>query len=99
MERFRGGLVCKAHRLLYDSTLGSRVIKKRYRGGEPGQAFGVDGLFAVRYQLLDLQWRGLVHLPLGFGVQGSRAALKERCPPRQKSIVERLKAKVEPLLN
>ena len=26
------------------------------------------------------------------------AALKERCPPRQKSRVERLKAKVEPLL-
>ena len=28
----------------------------------------------------------------------SCAALKERCPPRQKSRVERLKAKVEPLL-
>ena len=27
-ERFRGGLVFKAHRLLYHSTLGSRVIKK-----------------------------------------------------------------------
>ena len=27
-ERFRGGLVFKAHRLLYYSTLGSRVIKK-----------------------------------------------------------------------
>jgi len=32
---------------------------------------------------------------LGFKVP---AALKERCPPRQKSRVERLKAKVEPLL-
>ena len=29
MKRFRGGLVFKAHRLLYHSTLGSRVIKKR----------------------------------------------------------------------
>ena len=29
MERFRGGLVCEAHRRLYHSTLGSRVIKKR----------------------------------------------------------------------
>ena len=29
VERFRGGLVFKAHRLLYHSTLGSRVIKKR----------------------------------------------------------------------
>ena len=29
MNRFRGGLVCKAHRLVYHSTLGSRVIKKK----------------------------------------------------------------------
>ena len=29
MKRFRRGLVVKAHRLLYHSTLGSRVIKKR----------------------------------------------------------------------
>jgi len=28
VQRFRGGLVFKAHRLLYLSTLGSRVIKK-----------------------------------------------------------------------
>ena len=31
MNRFRGGLVFKAHRLLYHSTLGSRVIKKKKR--------------------------------------------------------------------
>ena len=29
---FRGGLVCKAHRPLYHSTLGSRVMKQRRRG-------------------------------------------------------------------
>ena len=29
LERFRGGLVCKAHRMSYHSTLGSRVMKKR----------------------------------------------------------------------
>ena len=29
MKRFRGGLVVKAHRLVYHSTLGWRVIKKR----------------------------------------------------------------------
>ena len=29
MQRFRGGLVLKAHRLLYHSTLGLRVIKKK----------------------------------------------------------------------
>ena len=27
VQRLRGGLVCKAHRLVYHSTLGSRVIK------------------------------------------------------------------------
>ena len=29
MEGFRGGLVFKAHRLLYHSTLGVRVIEKK----------------------------------------------------------------------
>jgi len=29
VQRFRGGLVFKAHRLLYHSTLGLRIIKKR----------------------------------------------------------------------
>jgi len=32
----RGGLVCKAHRLLEHSTLGSRVIKKEREGSAPG---------------------------------------------------------------
>jgi len=31
VKRFRGGLVSKAHRLLYHSTLGSRGIKKKRR--------------------------------------------------------------------
>ena len=31
MKRFRGGLVFKVHRLLYHSTLGLRVIKKKRR--------------------------------------------------------------------
>ena len=31
MDRLRGGLVSKAHRLLYHSILGSRVIKKKRR--------------------------------------------------------------------
>ena len=33
-QRFRGGLVFKAHRLLYHSTLGLRVIKKEKKGFE-----------------------------------------------------------------
>ena len=32
MQRFRGGLVFKAHRRLYHSTLGLRVIKKKKHG-------------------------------------------------------------------
>jgi len=34
VKRFRGGLALKAYRLLYHSTLGSRVIKKRRRSGQ-----------------------------------------------------------------
>jgi len=32
VQRFRGGLVFKAHRLLYNSTLGLRVIMKEKKG-------------------------------------------------------------------
>ena len=41
MQRFRGGLVFKAHRLLYHSTLGLRVIKKKtVDGRSPCQKAG-----------------------------------------------------------
>ena len=33
MKRFRGGLVFKAHRLVYHSTLGLRVMKKKKKFG------------------------------------------------------------------
>ena len=33
VQRFRGGLAFKAHRRLYHSTLGSRVIKKKKEEG------------------------------------------------------------------
>ena len=33
MQRFRGGLVCKAHGLLYLSTLGLRVTKRKKKVG------------------------------------------------------------------
>ena len=43
MKRYRGGLVCKAHRLVYHSTLGSRVIKKKKCGrGEDGAGWGAE---------------------------------------------------------
>jgi len=35
MQRFRGWLVFNAHRLLYHSTLGWRVIKKKKKDGAP----------------------------------------------------------------
>ena len=35
VERFRGGLVFKAHTLVYHSTLGLRVTKKSYKGTSP----------------------------------------------------------------
>ena len=42
MKRFRGGLVFKAHRLLYHSTLGLRVIKKKTPA--PRAVLRVEGL-------------------------------------------------------
>ena len=44
LKRFRGRLVFKAHRLVYHSTLGSRVIKKKRkpRVGLPGFGFRVS---------------------------------------------------------
>ena len=38
MKRFRGGLVFKAHRLSYHSTLGLRVVKKKRSQDVPGAA-------------------------------------------------------------
>ena len=42
MQRFRGGLAFEAHRLLYHSTLGLRVIKKKKKHvlvGRPCRSF------------------------------------------------------------
>ena len=45
--RFRGGLVFKAHRLLYHSTLGLRVINKKTWGGRRTRAQHADTAAAV----------------------------------------------------
>ena len=50
--RFRGGLVFKAHRFLYHSTLGSRVIKKKKVGGR-GLGFRGVGLWLAYLRLID----------------------------------------------
>ena len=45
VQRFRGGLVFKAHRLLYHSTLGLRAIKKKKTETELGHTAGSDCVF------------------------------------------------------
>ena len=50
VKRFLGGLVFEAHRLLYHSTLGLRVIKKKRQsigGGGSGLRFEVWGVGIV----------------------------------------------------
>ena len=64
VKRFRGGLVLKAHRLLYHSTLVSRVIKKKKKNlVKAGELLGV-GRRAPDHHLINLI------SVLGFGVQG-----------------------------
>jgi len=41
-QRFRGGLVFKADRLLYYSTLGWRVIKKKKKKKDTGASCGSE---------------------------------------------------------
>jgi len=87
VQRFREGLVFEAHRLLYQSTLDLGVIKKRreYQEQEGGDA--LSGQRSGRFLPPD---------PAGSGRRSYSpvlartvrlawcAALKERCPPRQK---------------
>jgi len=55
MKRFRGGIVFKAHRLVYHSPLGLGVIKKKKGGGGrtgeevrvPDQVIGLEALDQV----------------------------------------------------
>jgi len=44
VKRFRGGLVFKAHRLVYHSTLGMRVIKQRREDQSVAGAGGARAL-------------------------------------------------------
>ena len=50
MKRFRGGLVGKAHRLVYHSTLGWRVIRKKQKHA-PGFGVRIQGCnFETKYK-------------------------------------------------
>ena len=67
MERFRGGLIIKAHRLLYHSTLGSRVMKRKMLrvSGGAHLVLGRGGGTWLRVWGLGFEVQGL-----GFMVQG-----------------------------
>ena len=85
VKRFRGGLVFKAHRWLYHSTLGSRVIKKKekkrqlsplrrvpFSGTVQGSGFRVRGSgFRVQVSGFGVRGSGLRVQGSGFRVQGS----------------------------
>ena len=55
MQRFRGGLVFKAHRLLYHSTLGLRVINKKMDDAAVSSRMAPQHLFNM---MLPTQCRG-----------------------------------------
>jgi len=68
MQRtFRGGLIFKAHRLVYHSTLGWRVIKKEKRTAEIGQPS------FVHRRARNLEDSKVVH------AQGGASREQERC--------------------
>ena len=63
MKQFRGGLVCKAHRLLRHSTLGFGVMKKMRRVRLLGSGFRGQGLG------FGSQKKGSRDMGLGFCIQ------------------------------
>ena len=83
VKRFRGGLVFKAHRLVYHSTLGSRVIKEGSVGktgidGEAVESFGqereffIDNLLArVHFIVVMIRWTSLASWEFEFPFPGS----------------------------
>jgi len=66
MQRFRGGLVFKAHRLLYHSTLGLRVIKKKKKKG-----LGLCRWVVLLVRSSGCRGSGVRDLGSGFQVSGS----------------------------
>ena len=82
VERFRGGLVFKAQRLLYHSTLGSRVIQKnpapQGAGDVPWQSCPrTSSLFGGESTFINLQTRPILATE---GHQTTRRALAHNHP-------------------
>ena len=68
VERFRGGLVFKAHGLVYHSTLGLRVTKQHGQG----RHLGADVAFACLHCCVNLlQGLGFMLQGSGFKIQNS----------------------------
>ena len=69
MKRFRGGLVFKAHRFVYHSTLDLRVIKKKNEvprpPGIPEREFFIDNLLVPIHLIIEMI---LVDRPCAMGV-------------------------------
>jgi len=85
VKRFRGGLVFKAHSLLYHSTLGLRVIKKKKSDGVI-RGPRVDGLAGTQpkagynaYRMCPVQT--FRHVGTNLGRQGQNPALTVVCVP------------------
>jgi len=100
VQRFRGELVFKAHTLCVslNSRLESNEEEEEMCSDDDGAVWRGQGGARRRGEFgFTVPRQGRESMPSwNRGARG--AALKERCPPRQKSRVERLKAKVEPLL-
>ena len=79
MQRFRGGLELKAHRLLYHSTLSLSVIKERRGAGGAPELAGELGLGSVRRDWMESvrrDWLGSVRRDgIGVGVCEKRPEL------------------------
>ena len=74
---FRGGLVFKAHRLLYHSTLGSRVIKKRREASASAkrEESCIDNLLVRTHFITEMIcWTGLAPWEFEFPFPGSLAS-------------------------
>ena len=67
--------MCKAHRLVYHSTLGSRVIKKKKKHHEPS-----DGQQLALCWLADLGIGGCAATPLPYTNRGLRHGEKSLLP-------------------